>query len=199
VLRLSPAVHQKISELRPGIVSSREIGFDGAQAFSTYLHETIHWWQHVGSTYGLMRSLSYPTQAHGNYKHLKDLIAKVGFKKPIRELAKKLPAPGGIGTLRGLANTIVHNHFDFDAFRRLTFNQAAARSAVRDPYFECVGHSHEITYGNNIVVLAATVDPGYRVLQHPREWEEPFDELRQSKQEGFYFGVARPTLAIRRA
>jgi hypothetical protein len=62
VLRLSPAVHQKISELRPGIVSTREIGFDRAQAFSTNLHETIHWWQHVGSTYGLMRSLSYPTR-----------------------------------------------------------------------------------------------------------------------------------------
>jgi hypothetical protein len=78
VLRLSPAVHQKISELRPGIASSGEVGFDGIQAFSTYLHETIHWWQHAGSTYGLMRSLSYPTQAHGNSKHLKELIAKIG-------------------------------------------------------------------------------------------------------------------------
>ena len=83
VLRLSPAVHQKISELPAGIVSSREIGFDGAQAFSTYLHETIHWWQHAGSTYGLMRSLSYPTQAHSNSKYLKELITKIGFKKPL--------------------------------------------------------------------------------------------------------------------
>lgn len=36
--------------------------------------------------------------------------------------------------------------------------------------------------------MAATVDPDFRVLQHPREWEEPFDALRQSKEEGFYFG-----------
>ena len=42
---------------------------DRAQAFSTLLHETVHWWQHVGSTYGLMLSLTYPTQLHGNYNH----------------------------------------------------------------------------------------------------------------------------------
>jgi hypothetical protein len=28
--------------------------WDVAQAFSTYLHETIHWWQHVGTSAGLM-------------------------------------------------------------------------------------------------------------------------------------------------
>jgi hypothetical protein len=153
VLRLSPAVHQRISELPAGISSWREIGFDGAQAFSTYLHETIHWWQHAGSTYGLMRSLSYPTQAHSNSKHLKELIAKIGFKKPIQELAKRLPE-GGIGTLGGLANAIVNNHFDFSAFRSVTFNQAVARSVVGDPYFDCMGHAHAMTYGNNILVLA---------------------------------------------
>ena len=100
VLRLSPVVHQKISELPAGIISTEKVGFDGAQAFSTYLHETIHWWQHVGSTYGLMRSLTYPTQAHGNYKHLKELLANVGFKKPsgkdrLADLRNKAP-----GTVR---------------------------------------------------------------------------------------------------
>lgn len=188
VLRLSPAVHRKIAELPTGIASAGDIGFDGAQAFSTYLHETIHWWQHAGSTYGLMRSLSYPTQVHGNYKHLRELIATVGFKKPVHTLARLLPAPGGMGTLRGLANTIVNNHFDFEAFRGLTYNQAAAISVVADPFFECVGHAHEITYGNNILVLAGTVDPDFRILQHPRNWEQPFDALRRSEEEGFHPG-----------
>jgi hypothetical protein len=43
--------------LPTGIVTEA-INFDGLQAFSTYLHETIHWWQHVGSTIGLLRSLA---------------------------------------------------------------------------------------------------------------------------------------------
>jgi hypothetical protein len=33
------------------------------EAMSTYLHETIHWWQHVGNTAGLFLSLTYPVQA----------------------------------------------------------------------------------------------------------------------------------------
>ncbi len=61
VLRLSPQVHRRLVETSRGILTSADIGFEGAQAFSTYLHETIHWWQHIGSTYGLMLSLSYPT------------------------------------------------------------------------------------------------------------------------------------------
>src|SRR6516225_5848642 len=40
----------------------------------------------------------------------------------------------------------------------------------------------------NIVVLAATVDPDFRLLQHPKEWEEPFGALRQNKEDGFYYG-----------
>jgi hypothetical protein len=28
-------------------------------ALSTYLHETVHWWQHIGSTAGLVSSLAY--------------------------------------------------------------------------------------------------------------------------------------------
>jgi hypothetical protein len=64
VLRLSPEVHRRIDALPMRIVTGVS-DFDGVQAFSTYLHETIHWWQHVGSTAGFLLSLSYlrrPTQ-----------------------------------------------------------------------------------------------------------------------------------------
>jgi len=188
VLRLSPVIHKKLAEVGSGIKTSRQAGFDGAQAFSTLLHETVHWWQHVGSTYGLMLSLTYPTQAHANYNVLKQLVEKVGFKKSIRQLMEQDSGPTGHGTISGLANTIVNNHFDFGAFRDLTFNQGMARTAVANPLFESIGHSHEITYGNNILVLAATLDPGFRTFPHPRDWEAPFNELREAKEPGFYYG-----------
>src|SRR4051794_37938879 len=63
VLRLSPAVHSKLASMPPGIMTNGEVGLDGAQAMSTYLHETVHWWQHIGSTYGFIFSLNYPVQA----------------------------------------------------------------------------------------------------------------------------------------
>jgi hypothetical protein len=57
VLRLSPEIHRKIAALQTGIVTGT-IGFEGFRAYSTYVHETIHWWQHIGSVTGLMLSLS---------------------------------------------------------------------------------------------------------------------------------------------
>lgn len=188
VLRLSPAVHRKIAELPDGIVTNREAGFERAQAFSTFLHETIHWWQHIGSTYGLMLSLSYPTQAHANYTHLKELIQRNGFQKSVRELALTLPGPSTIDSLSGLTNRIVNNHFDFGAFRALTHSVNTAERIIHDPLFESIGHVHQVAYGNNVLVLAATADPEFKVLQHPREWEEPFHSLSDERETGFYFG-----------
>jgi hypothetical protein len=82
VLRLSPEVHRKIAALQTGIVTGR-IDSEGLRAFSTYLHETIHWWQPAGSTTGLMLSLSYPGQAHANHTHLKKLLTRIWPKKSI--------------------------------------------------------------------------------------------------------------------
>ena len=59
VLRLSPETHRRIAALPTGIVTEKLDPAD-LRAFSTYLHETIHWWQHVGSTAGFLVSLSYP-------------------------------------------------------------------------------------------------------------------------------------------
>lgn len=188
VLRLSPEVHRLLGQGNPGITTNRESGFDRAQAFSTLLHETVHWWQHVGSTYGLMLSLTYPTQLHANYNNLKELIQRVGFKKDIRKLAATISGPRGEGTLSGLTNIIINNHFDFGAFRDLTLSKDTLKRTGDHPMFVCVGHAFEITYGNNLHALASTVDQEHRVVPDPRPWQEPFDSLRHAKVEGFHRG-----------
>ena len=190
VLRLSPEVHRKLAEVPDGIANYKaaDVGFDVAQAFSTLLHETIHWWQHVGSTYGLMVSLSYPSQTHANYTHLKKLIAEGQLKKPIRKLAAQLGGPSRPDTIPGLANIIVNNHFDLGAFRRLSYDRHSARNLAADPLFENVGHAIEITYANNLLTMSGVVDPNFSILPDPRGWEEPFRQLRHNKVEGFYYG-----------
>jgi aryl-alcohol dehydrogenase-like predicted oxidoreductase len=84
VLRLSPEVHRKIDPLQPAIAAGK-VDFEGLRAYSTYVHETIHWWQHIGSTTGLMLSLSYPGQSHANHTHLRNLLTQIGPKKSIRQ------------------------------------------------------------------------------------------------------------------
>ncbi|KXF75264.1 hypothetical protein ATN84_18490 [Paramesorhizobium deserti] len=187
VLRLSPKVHKALGGIANGSQSTQRSNFETVQAFSTFLHETIHWWQHVGSTHGLMLSLTYPTQAHANYTHLKELLERYGFQKSVRELALTLPGPSTVKNVTGLANRIVNNHFDFGAFRALTYNSASAKDISNSPLFESVGHAHQIAYGNNILVLGATVDPEFKVLPHPKGWEDEFHALRAAKETGFYF------------
>ena len=187
VLRLSPEVHRRLAALPKGIVTG-PINFEGLQAFSTYLHETIHWWQHVGSTIGLLRSLSYPAQAHANYSHLRRLLASVGPKKSVRRLIETLTGEGGPGTTRGLANTIVNNHYDIEFFRIFITEPNLIPEIIKTRLFDCVGHSYEITYLNILAILATSVDRDFSILPDPRGWEGEFAKLRAQKKEGYYPG-----------
>lgn len=188
VLRLSPEVHRRLGNLSEGIPDSATFDFKTVQAASTYLHETVHWWQHVGSTYGLMLSLSFPAQMQANYAHLKQFIAELGFKKSIRSVVERSDGPGGQGTPLGNASRILNNHYDISAYRNLTVSSRSASRVVNSPLFESVGHAYEIAIGNNALVLAATADPDFEVINHPRDWEEGFEKLRNDKEKGFYFG-----------
>jgi len=188
VLRLSPEIHRKIAAMPEGIVTGG-IDFDNIQAYSTYLHETIHWWQHIGSTTGFMLSLSYPGQAHANYAHLKELTRRIWPKKSILRFVEEAEGPvGNPETPAGLANIIVNNHFDIEFFRLLAKNPRLIRQIVEHPLFDCVGHSYQIAYGNIILVLASTLDQAFRVFPDPRSWVNEFATLRTRKEQGYYWG-----------
>jgi len=187
VLRLSPEIHRKLDSLSNGVFRGSP-DFDTLQACSTYLHETVHWWQHIGSTAGFVRSMSYPAQSHVNFKHLRHLLRAAGPKKSIRELGEMLPESRSPETPGGLANTIVNNHFDIEFYRLLTHSPAWAQEVIQSPYFECIGHSFAVTYANVLFVLASTCDETFNVIPDPRPWEKEFARLRSSKEEGFYFG-----------
>ena len=99
VLRLSPEVHRRLAALPTGILQAKDVGPEEIQAFSTYLHETVHWWQHIGSTYGFLLSLSHAIETQAHYNHLKDLLGKGVFAKPIYALAEEHKHDrGGQGT-----------------------------------------------------------------------------------------------------
>jgi hypothetical protein len=188
VLRLSPEVHRKISQLPTGIIARGDVDFDGLQAFSTYLHETIHWWQHVGTTTGLMLSLSYPAQAHVNYHHLKKLLITAGPKKSVLKLSESLPGSGDPATPGGLANVIVNNHLDIQFFKKLQMNPDLIPQFVNSPYFESVGHSYEIAYDSILLILEQTLNDNFRIVPDPRGWERNFEVLKRSHAEGFFHG-----------
>jgi len=96
VLRLLPEVHRKLSKFSD-VKFRTNVDFDTAQAMSTYLHETIHWWQHIGSTTGLMLSLIFSVHEHANHNYLLRLLTTTGPKKSLRQLSELMPETLGHG------------------------------------------------------------------------------------------------------
>ena len=188
VLRLSPEIHRKLANLPHGILVS-DIDPESVKALSTYLHETIHWWQHVGSTAGLMRSLSYPVQAHANYLHLKRLLELVGpVKSILRWLEVTRRAGGPPDSPVGLANTVVNNHFDVEFYRAIATSPQSAQNIVSNKFFESLGHSYSVAYLNILLTLSATLDDNFRIITDPRQWEKEFAVLRAQRKKGYYRG-----------
>jgi len=188
-LKLRPDVYRKINEVPSGVFNAGELDFETLQAFSTYLHETIHWWQHCGATLGLILSLAHPSQAHINHSLLKDFIKHTGPIKSINrynlENAKhEHPNDDEFLTI----NRILNNFYDIEFFRRITINPQEAGNIVNNPYFECIGHSLEIAYASAISTLAATLDQNFDFLPDARKWEVGFDDCRTKKIVGFYYG-----------
>lgn len=190
VLRLSPEIHRSLGAFESGITTSGQAGYEGMQAMSTFLHETIHWWQHIGSTFGFVYGLNYPVQSHVAYQDLLKLTERDGFKKSVLKRIIELgpDAPSNPDTVAGLGNRIINNHFDLMAFRAFSLGPSSAEKVVRDHQFESVGHSFGMTYEHTLNILRSTVDKCSDLLPDPRQLEEGLRDLTARKVQGFYYG-----------
>jgi hypothetical protein len=188
VVRLSPLIHDTINALPNGIRFSNETTFEQSQAFSTYLHETIHWWQHCGSTAGLLLSLSHAAQTHSNLRQLRRLIELVGPVKSIYQLALEQTGPINPENVAGLANIVINNQFDIEAYRFLMTNPDRADEIVNLTQFESMAHVYRIAQMNALVVLASTFDREFTLLPNPNVWIDAFNRLRADRVEGFFYG-----------
>jgi hypothetical protein len=93
-------MYKRLDE-HPGGICSGGQDFALLDAFSTYFHETIHWWQHIGSTTGLLLSLSPILQTHINYEYLKSVLQNIGPRKPLNwDFPYGLMPTNGVGGFR---------------------------------------------------------------------------------------------------
>lgn len=90
VLRLSPRNHELMEGIEDGLYENGGAPPEVIQAYSTYIHETIHWWQHVGSTSGMLLSLTYLAQSHSTMGHLKAVLKEHGAIKPLKRWADEV-------------------------------------------------------------------------------------------------------------
>lgn len=188
VLRLSPVNHRLMSEIGDR-KDLNNITPEQLRAYSTYLHETIHWWQHIGSTVGFMLSCVYPNQTHACLKEVKQWSSLVKPQKSIRTLALSGEQAGYDHTsqTQALGNSIVNTASDLDFYKRWLMEPGREPEIFNAPYFEAQGHSFWMSYANLIGNISPFADPSSSWLEDPDEWGDQFYDLRLKQVPGYYY------------
>ena len=193
VLRLHDDIHRILKNATPGIYTPGSMSGEQVQAYSTLLHETIHWWQHVGSNFGLISSLKFPAQTHLLYSELKQFLKTAGPVKSIRQYNEK------INSTDPNTNYILNNWYDIEIATLVAFDPLLANKYVNTPYFESLGHAYHILWSSSIWTLAAITDQQLNFLPNIKNWDAGFKQLEDAKEPNFYYGspVTIPHLGTR--
>jgi hypothetical protein len=187
VMRLRPDVHRALTQAPSGLVKGGELSDEQILAFSTYLHETVHWWQHVGTTSGILLSLLFPAQAHATRDHLTNVAYRVGPFKPlvqatdsieIREVAKEVD-------LKEI-NIALNNWHDIEFCKWLILDPTAVMGKLNSNYFLSVGNSFYISLGSVLSIIISTIDQSRQYLPDPSIWNSKQRKLRESKVTNFH-------------
>ncbi len=187
VLSLSDDIHHllQISDAEKGEVYFSALDSKTAQAFSTYLHETIHWWQHIGASAGFLQTLIYPAVIHLNYERLVKVLHDYGPKKSVlklleREQWKLSPSVDNL-------NVVINNMKDADFFIAAMQSPDNLQYLGQDKYFEGRGHGFLISY---IAIMSALspFDPDFTVLPDPRTWESMLSTRKNERATEYFYG-----------
>ncbi len=190
VLRLSPKNHGLIDKILEEGFDKNNISDSTLQAYSTYLHETIHWWQHIGSTSGFILSLCYPLQTHTNVNAIKELCALGGVRKSIKEESEmgQLSGVTHNDPRQALLNTIVNNTMDFELYKLWLLRPDKSVEIFKDNYFESAGHCFEIVYSNLLINISGVIDSNATIINQFEIWEKEFSKLRSQRTTGYFHG-----------
>nr|WP_294850347.1 hypothetical protein [uncultured Sphingomonas sp.] len=202
VLRLSPKNHELMELIENQQFGPGPLTRDGIQAYSTYIHETIHWWQHVGSTSGLLFSLSYLAQSHSNMEHLREVLETFGPKKPLKGWTDQILLAEGEAAQQRLApaNAAVNNALDVEYYKSYAYDpRKNIHWMINENHFESVGHMYFIVYGQLVGLISDVIDPDFLALPKIDEWDKEIQRLNDERVEGYYWrsNVRLPALGLR--
>lgn len=202
VLRLSPRIHELMDRILANEFGDGPLPWEVMQAYSTYIHETIHWWQHVGSTSGLLLSLSYFSQCHSSMEALKEVLEKFGPIKSLKSWTEQVLLEEGWEAQEKLAsaNLAVNNAVDVRYYQFYALDpRNNIRWMVNENHFEDIGYTYSIVYGLLIGLISDTLDPDFNFLPNLDGWNKELQRLHEEEYEGFCKGskVTLPPIGLR--
>jgi hypothetical protein len=190
VLRLRPDMWKEFQGV-DSVTSNEEVSRQVVEAYSIYLHETIHWWQHIGTTAGLVLSLNHSVKTTVTHQKLRSLVANNTPQKSLLRLNASRDNSLSVERQQDL-DTVLNRWHSLEFHSHLTLRPASdpqlVDGVIENPYFESFGHSLHVALADTLSVLAAMFDRDHRVMPDSRRWDSEFIELDKRKVEGFYRG-----------
>lgn len=163
-----------------------EITPEKYRSFSTYLHENIHWWQHIGSNFGFLLNTSYPANAASSFTQLKALLKKGITYKSLLKYDEEYYKKTGKSDIPEL-NILTNNFYDLEYAKLFSLDNKNIKEIVKDKrFFLTLGHSYMILWTNSIFIYSEALDKGYDFLPKIDNWIPRFEKLKQDKVNGFY-------------
>ena len=161
---------------------------DRLLAFSTYFYQTLHWWQRIGSTTGLMLTMGYPAQSQSNPPLLLEVLRAVGARKSLRSFIATQPHRLPQGS-RCALDQLLRAWHNLEFSRRMILDPLRLQGVISSPFFECVGQSLASGLIGALSLLSALFDPELKFLPDYRRWGPEFEHLKKKKVRGFYHGT----------
>ena len=167
-------------------LNSRELFFETIQASSTSIHENIHWWQHVGSNFGLIFSLSYPAFFHYSLESFQKIISDKLTYKSILKFDKQYYEKYGEANIPDI-NIILNNYHDIEYAKLFALDNRNFEELLKDNrFFLNIGHCYHILWSSTINTIASTADRSYNFLPKVNNWVEKFKILTEKETVGFF-------------
>ena len=180
---------QFVLRLREDIRKARYSDFypERVQANSTIIHENIHWWQHIGSNFGFLFSLSYPAFIHYSLESFHALIKDGLLYKSLLEFDKQyFKKNKGIADIADL-NAVINNYYDIEYAKLFALcNKNIIEINKDNRFFLSIGHCYHIFWVSTVHTLSGAVDVDYKFLPPTNSWLENFQSLESNKVDGFY-------------
>ncbi|MBC5992424.1 hypothetical protein [Pontibacter cellulosilyticus] len=156
------------------------------QAKSTVLHENIHWWQHMGSNFGFLFSLSYPAFIHYSLNEIREVVKDNILFKSLLKFDKEYFEKNGIADLANL-NVVINNYYDIEYAKLFALsNQNILKLNEDRRFFLNIGHCYHIFWVATVHTLSDSIDKDYNFLPPTNSWSKEFQRLGEEKVVGFY-------------
>lgn len=153
-IRLAYYIHEKLENLESGVINHKNIDTETLIAYSTFLHETIHWRQHIGSTSGFILSMLSPVRFLTMQSFLKIILSEIGLQKPlIKYYLDNVTTDTPEDILFQNLNNVLNNYHDLKYYKNLVIEPKIISN--NEDFLLSYGHSTAYTYINIFDALSS--------------------------------------------